>query len=366
MRVLLIADEAFADRERTLLERLAIGLADEGVRVIRALPTSVTTEDDSGSSALLGTPLSYQPEGFPFSAGARARRLHDTLLERLPSHDKHVNIVHAFGGRAWSVAFELAKQMKSVVALEFWRAGLLRRLKALSPGETPVTLFVPDRALVPVLKDTAFTNSICVAPWGVHAPADLPSRDSPPRSIVLCASGIEGTAVAAAFQAAAEIARQNAGVRLFVDARAARRTALWSRAISLGVTDRVTLVDSVESHRELTLKADVLLLPEPLGEHRSFVLEAMARGVAVLGHRDTHVTHLSSGEEVRLIDKGSVDGWRRAIQGLMDSPIELSSRRRAARDHIQQHHRASAHIAAVLGGYEAALHKPADNKRAAS
>lgn len=366
MRVLLIADEGFADRERALLERLAIGLADEGVRVVRALPDSINIEDDSGGSALLGTPLEYRPVGLPLSAGARARRLYASVMDRLPPTDRRVDIVHAFGGRAWAVAFEVARLMRSAVAIEFWRAGLLRRLKGISPGRTPISVFVPDRELLPVLKETPFAGNAHVSPWGVYAPSTIPAREGPPMSMVICASGIQRAEVAAAFQAAAEIAREHAGLRLFVDARAARRTGLWPRAMALSVTDRLTLVDSIESHRDLTLRADVLLLPESLGEHRSFVLDAMAHGVAVLAMRDPFVQHLSSGDQVRLLDKPTVEAWRRAIQGLSDSPVELASRRRAAREHIQQHHRASAHISAVLGGYEAAIQAQGTQRREAS
>ena len=41
MRVLILADGLFATRERALLSRLEVGLADEGVRVVQATPEDV-------------------------------------------------------------------------------------------------------------------------------------------------------------------------------------------------------------------------------------------------------------------------------------------------------------------------------------
>ncbi len=38
MRILIIADESFASRERAMLSRLEVGLADEGVRVVHVIP----------------------------------------------------------------------------------------------------------------------------------------------------------------------------------------------------------------------------------------------------------------------------------------------------------------------------------------
>lgn len=357
MRSVLIADEGFVSREATLLSRLAVGLADEGVRVIRAIPYG-TESDDALSiqgSGLLGEPVHFAPDGLPFSSGARARRLERDINRRLSANDRQVDVIHAFGGRCWTVALELGRSLGATVLLEFWRSGLARRLKGLHLSTAQrVEVTAPDRALTDAIGDSALAQRVRVTPWGVHAPTELASKPSPPTSIVLCCSGIERAPVTVAFQAAAELAREHPGLRIFVDARAARRTGLWSRGVSLGVADRLTLVDSIESHRDLTLQADLLVLPEALGEHRSFVLDAMARGLAVLAHRDPKVTHLHSGDQVRLVDKPTIEQWRTGLQGLMESPVELTTRRKAAREYVLQHHRASAHVASVLGVYEAA------------
>ncbi len=357
MRCVLIADEGFAEREASLMSRLAVGLADEGVRVVRAIPGTVDLESTSAEgSGLLGEPIAYQPDGLPFSTGARAGQLLKLILARLPANDQKINVIHAFGGRSWGVALELAQQTGATVLLEFWRSGLARRLKALNTSNHRIDIAVPDRALIDDIASPALTERVRHTPWGVYAPAELPTREGAPSSIILCASGIAKSWVTLAFQAAAELARDHPKLRLFVDARAARRTGLWPRGVALGVADRLTLVDSIESHRDLSLRSDLLMLPEALGEHRSFVLDAMARGVAVLAHRDPRVSHLHSGDQVRLVEQATVEDWRRGLQGLIESPVELASRRKVAREYVLQHHRASAHIAAVLGAYEAAAH----------
>ena len=45
MRALILADRSFAARERDMLTRVQVGLIDEGVRVVEAIPSDVADPD---------------------------------------------------------------------------------------------------------------------------------------------------------------------------------------------------------------------------------------------------------------------------------------------------------------------------------
>ncbi len=344
--------------------RLAVGLADEGVRILRAVPFG-SDLDAPGQlgAAVLGEPIEYAPRGLPGSTPARARALLKQLNARLPANDRSIDVVHVFGGAAWDISLEIARQLDAWVMLEFWRSGLARRVRPLIASQRRLSVCAPDSALLDELPDRGQAGDVRVTPWGVYARREAVESSASPTSLVLCASGMDRAAVTMAFQAAAELIKDFPDLRYFVDARTARRTDLWSRATGLGVVDRLSLVDTIESHRDLVLKCDLLMLPEALGEHRSITLDAMAQGVSVIASRDPMVRYLNSGDEVRLVEQSSLEEWKRCLSSLLSSPVERATLAKAAQGYIARHHRASAHVAAVLGAYEAAVHEQRTSPR---
>lgn len=78
MRAVLVLDSAFALKERELISRLEIGLADEGVRVAHAVPW---TDLLGQQTPLYSVAVGYVPTGLPFTIGQRARMLREALLQ---------------------------------------------------------------------------------------------------------------------------------------------------------------------------------------------------------------------------------------------------------------------------------------------
>ena len=71
MRALILADRSFAARERDLLTRVQVGLIDEGIRVVEALPADLADPD---ANPLIPT-IPYSDHVALLASRARTRRL---------------------------------------------------------------------------------------------------------------------------------------------------------------------------------------------------------------------------------------------------------------------------------------------------
>src|SRR5213595_3029987 len=96
LRVLILADEFFASRERGLLTRLEVGLADEGVRVIHAVPEGTKTEAPGG---VFSRVLTYSPKTLILTRSLAVRKLGRAIADMDETEEPgDIDIIHVFGG----------------------------------------------------------------------------------------------------------------------------------------------------------------------------------------------------------------------------------------------------------------------------
>ncbi|QOI99059.1 MAG: glycosyltransferase [Phycisphaeraceae bacterium] len=366
MKALVISDTMFASRERTMLSRLCIGLADEGVRVIRAVPEQdgVRASEGQGTDVASGL-VTYSDLKVPFTVGLRAQRLIDTLA----GHDTDdvpgdVDVVHVFGGSAWDIGLETGRRLGAPVVLEVWRHGLVARAVGLGNKLTPPpTLMTPDEALARSLRAGLGAGTVTttrLAPWGVYAPAtfeDSPDRGPTP-SIMMVGSGYDARAFAAAMTGIAGVMRDRPNLLVFADAHAAHRAGIWRLASTLGVVDRLSLIQDLEARRDLLVSGDVLVQPEALGEQRSVILEAMASGMILIAARDPTVALLQDGVTARLVDRVDSAAWSSTIAAYIDRSPEGHLLARSAYEYVRERRRVSGHVRAVLEAYASLAGRP--------
>lgn len=355
MRVLLILDEVFATRERPLIERLEIGLADEGVRLVRALPDTL---DDPPSGGLFVEVAGYASRGLALSRRARARR----LLERVsPGVDRPIDVVHALGGAAWAFAAEVATLAGVPLLVEAWRAGLAARIKSIRaalPEAIALRALCPDEHALSELASEGLSGLARATPWGVLAAdedrAILPPDIAP--ALVLVGSGRDSRAMTIALEGLVDAIPPSSEARLFIDSDAARKARLWSAISRLGLSERTSLVPGLEAHRELTLLGDVLLVPESLGEHRTILLDAMGSAMAVIAAADPRISWLIDGVTACIVGgSGTPPGppeWAEAIRRTVLAPDLGRALGCSARGHVRENCRATAHISAVMAVYD--------------
>ncbi len=355
LTALLVADRLFAVREQAMLARIEVGLADEGVRVLRALPHDAAgpLPDEAFVRA-----ITYRPRGpFP-SLGVRAGAALDAALAQPVFGEggaARVDIVHAFGRDAWSISAEIARQADIPLVVEVWRAALVDRLASISRvGRHGLpAVFTPDRTIERILTRAAPGRLVRVVPWGVHCPREPRAPRNPDRAcaIMIAGRGEDKGAVAECMAAIGRLAETH-NAMIFMDAEAGRRCGAAAMAREHKFLQRFTLTPNLEGRREPILRGDLLLLPEALGEQRSIALDAMASSMAVVALADPYVSSLIDGRTCALVKEPASDLWADALAPLLASPEAAATLGERARQFVGTERRASVHVASLLDGYE--------------
>ncbi|MEI7656987.1 MAG: hypothetical protein WCK33_02850, partial [Phycisphaerae bacterium] len=370
MRVLIVADELFASRERSLLTRLEVGLADEGVRVVYAVPQRVIDSTPGGAAELSGVftrVVTYNAPGLAIGRRLAALELERKLAD-LPGDLDAVDVVHVFGGAAWRLASMIADHVNAPMAVEVWRAGMAEAARSLVSEARAAerTLFIAADPLIerellasagPVSRtgQSLSLRTRCI-PWGVLASTERRPRDtgagtSSPASIMMIGSGRDAAAWRAALKGCAQAVTSGLDLLIFADALAARRSELWTCARELGMLDRLSLIDDLESRRDLVLHGHVLMLPEARGEQHCITLESMASELIVISATDPHSTLLQPGRTCACLDPSSAAHWSDVLVRLLRDHAAAATLTESARLHVQVHRKASDQVRGVLAAY---------------
>ncbi len=354
MRIVVMPGRAFASRERSLLQRLEVGLTAEGMRVVHAIPAGsrLASEPDVFSQV-----LAYDARGLSFTRGIRARRLVEQL-RALPrgSDEQAVDVVHAFDD-SWPFAVEVARATGAALAVEFWSQAMTKRASAIRSAAHDVAglvLLAPDRAIERLLQREVDGVSVRYVPWGVYCPTETPPILQPERapSLVVSATGADAAPLEALIEGLALVMERHADLMVLFDAHAARRANVWPMIRRLGLEDRFTMTPLLEGTRELPLKADLFVLPEAVGEYKSITLDAMAAGMAVVAMDDPSLSCLQGGQTARLVAGPDPVLWSQAILELLDHPDRARELGTSARAYVRAEHRVSVHVANVVDAYE--------------
>lgn len=354
MRVLILADAFFASRERALLSRLEIGLVDEGVRVIHAVPEGLGDDLSSVYSRV----ITYSPRTLAITRPLAARRIvrDVTAASEGPVGDEPVlDIVHVFGGSVWALGAEVARELGAALVLEVWRSGLAGRARTERwPGDEPLFI-APDETIERSLVEAVGPGEAAVrlATWGVHSPPVLrpvlPEGESP--SVMIVGSGRDEKAFDAALTGIAEVAGDRPDMLVFCDALAARRAGLWTRARELRLLEQLSLIEELEARRDLLLQGSVLVQPEASGEVRSVILEAFASGMIVAAAADNSVSYLQDGRTARTVARPAPAAWGAVLRDILTDVPKTRALASNAYDYVRRKHRASDHVRAVLSSY---------------
>lgn len=353
MRVLILADESFAARERSMLLRLEVGLADEGVRVIHAVPKSAA---HWYHAELFSQAVTYENHGLIVSRSWRAAQLAAAVEALGDSEGRPADLVHVFGPEAWAIGADTARQLGAALAIEVYsgeQAEAALRLRPPTDGVAPI-FFVPDQALERKLRAEDPGTPVRLTPWGVHTPTltRRPLATGKAPSVLIAGSGAEQASIVSVLEGIAAVAPRVPDLMVFLEADGSRAASIWGMVRKLSLSDRVTLIPDLEARRELALRGDILILPEARGEHRSLTLDAMAATMVVIAAADPLVSVLVDHRTARLVNRPSPEHWSATLSWVFDEPLAAEALASAAREHVRTACRASAHVAAVVDAYE--------------
>jgi hypothetical protein len=356
MRVLILTDESFAARERSLISRLEVGLADDGVRVVHGVPRKAARWHNS---EVFAQTLQYEGRGQIVSRPWRVRQALSALEELADSSDRPADVVHCFGQGCWAFGAELAGLIGAGLAFELWCAELVGRgtsvTRRRAGGERHAPIyFVSDSALERAVRTQDPNLPVRLTPWGVHTPPQAFSilGDGKTISVMIAGSGRDPVSYSAALEGLAAVAARHPEILIFADEIPFAAARVWPEARRLGLLSRLTLIPDMEARRDLALRGDILLLPECRGEQRSLTLDAMAHGMLILAAGDPLSSALIDGRTARTVDKPTSDRWSAAIGWALDAREQAKALAWGGREHIRLQRRASAHVASVVDSYE--------------
>lgn len=345
MHVALFADTAYLDAELLVLHHLLVGLVDEQVRTVRVLPRGAVTLE----SGLLGEELTWEESRWSWLNHRRIA----ALAPRLEALE--VNLLHVLDGRLWPAATDLLRELPvpaifSANAYEDLRFAdrVARHLDpsrvAFAGATEPITAALRER----IGGDYTFAT---LAPGAL---AENQARQRQPNDAVCVAVSGDGRLdqdYQALLQAMAALLRDEPQMQFFFDGQSSSQHLIWQEASRLGLLGNISMLPQRLSHRELLLRADVLVHPQALGRCRGLTLEAMAHGLPVIAQDDPWLDYLIDETTAWVLNQPGPDEWQLHLMRVLTEPAACQQLGQRARAWVREHRGGSAQVAAALNLY---------------
>jgi hypothetical protein len=358
MRVLILVDARFAVHERALIERLIVGLAGEGIHAQVVLPIDRKLEE-SGFD-LISEPIWYADRGLALTQRIRASQVARQVTKGQSSKDNDsltgvIDIVHIFGGGAWTMGRELARILGAGMVFEVWRAGLIDLAKGLNlEGSDRALFLVPERPFESGLIRAGLGQRVHLAQWGAYVPAEPTNifRDEKISSVVLMSSGRQKDQCIAAFEGIADAIESHPDVMVFANLEVVQRADLWSRVKGRKLEDRFTIIDRSEDRRDLLLRCDLMVYPDTLHEERTLLLDSMGAGMAILAGNDEYITPLHDSNGVVIVDRPSRSAWAAQLGECLSDLKMTRASGLESRAYVTKNRRVAMYVTSVLDAYQ--------------
>lgn len=369
MRVLLLADAHFATREPAMLRRIEVAAAEDGRRVVLAYPNTVPPPAPTPFTARVPFPAREWRSMRRLTARARAAALAsslDALAFPSPapeSANRPVDVIHALGEGCWPIAFALSDLLSIPLCADIAtpralaEAARIHSARARRSADIPIAWLAPDGATLARMHAALPPARTRLAPWGVFLP-EKPSRallrpKDTSISIVIAGSGADVPAARAALAGLAALPTDAPATLIFLDAAfLSSRHSLWRDIRALNLLERLSIIDKLDTHRSIALRADILLLPEANALHHTLLLDALAAPLAIIAAADPAIEALTASGAPTLLTAPTPADWTAAISTILSDPDVARRRAMLGRPYIERDRQASAHARAVLATYE--------------
>jgi hypothetical protein len=354
MRVLILVDAQFAVHERALIERVVVGLAQEGIFTQVVLPKDRGLEE-SGFD-LIAEPIWYADRGLALTQRIRATQVARQVAKDSDELSGNIDIVHVFGGSAWSMGRELARALGAGLVLDIWRAGLIDSAKGFHIEASDwATFLVPERSFEAPLSKAGLGQHVHLAQWGAQVAAEPAQifRQDKNIAIVLMSSGRQKNICIAAFEGLADAIVDHPSAMIFANVEAVERAGLWARVLDRDLRDRFTIIDRSEDRRDLLLRCDLMVYPDTLHEERTLLLDAMGIGMAIIAGNDSHIAPIQDSSGTILVDRPSRNAWAQKLSACL---ADHETTRRAgleSRAYVTKNRRIANYITSIIDAYQA-------------
>ena len=336
MNIVMIMSRDRLNQEHAMLNRIVVGLANDGHQIIRIVPVTLHENTSPYEEAVslakrISTPM-------PVSWLLRKTRRED-IAQRLEKID--VDVIIAFGKDAKQVALDIAplidapvlnevismqeaKRVHKSSAVWKWLAATptIERTIANRVGENRAA-FVPIAAATSHITNTSQTAS---------------NR---------CVSILDSTANPKATRLILETVKKFPDIHLFMELTGRHQHTVWKFVQKLEMLDRVTCLRDMASLRSLIVETDLLILPSTTMPVRTIVLEAMLASIPVVASNIEGFDMLID-EETAIIKNGS---WNDSISQALEDASIAKRIGDSGRRLIEEQYASSAQIAAFEASF---------------
>ncbi|MBC8309126.1 MAG: glycosyltransferase [Phycisphaerales bacterium] len=305
MNIAMVMSTDRLDQEHAMLNRIVVGLVNDGDQVIRIVPS--TTDDEStyekavSLAKRISTPM-------PVSRLLRNVRCEELILQ-LGKND--IDGIIAFGKDAQQVALDIsphvdapvlrevismrqAKQVKKSSKVWRWLAATpsIERCIAQRVGEERVAL-VPLAAATSNAIESAESESNCCI------------------TILDAASNFKSTKLIL------EALQTKKDIHVFVELTGRHQHKIWKVIKELKMLDRVTCLRDMAALRSLIVQSDVVLVPSQTMPVRTVLLEVMLASIPIIAAKIDGFDMLIDEETALIVD----ESWEEPLQRIFEDQI---------------------------------------------
>lgn len=355
MHVVMIIDAERLAHEGPMLDRVCNGLAKEEIEVSRIVPDDLSPEQaeqiesNVGFASQIETPMAVPP----WMRRVRAERMVEELGSATP------DVIHVIGQGAWKVGMDLAGAIDRPVALDVWSLGLARRVpRGRSAGRVGAYLVPTKPILKAVRQRRVDPDLVSLVPLGVNVPEQtrqVLADTNEEIAVAIIGSGRDVAAYRALLTGLARIVRDFPQLQICMELRGPHEHDIWRHAQRLELLGHISAIRDAAPHAALIAGCDILIIPERYGEIRSIVLEAMARGAAIIASEDPAFDALAGEETATIVREPSAVQWSTELRRLFAEPDRARALGQAGRELVMVKHRVQDQIAALAATFRKVL-----------
>ncbi|WP_432798632.1 glycosyltransferase [Poriferisphaera sp. WC338] len=347
MHVALLANTAWLDEELSILKHLIVGLIDERIQTTQVIPQSIHHSEFSPFVGHLdwNEIKLYPPLFSKLINRFRISKLADQF------HTHNVDLIHALDGRMWHGAVTLANKLDIPAVLSANSHYDIQTARHIRTRIDPaLTIFTASTQPLTASLEQAIQGKAPVqfVPTGIYratgAEHNSPITESP--SAIVSGNGRYDVHYQSLLQGIAEMIRIHPNAQFFFDGQGVDQHAIWEAGARLNLLQNISIIPRRLGHRELLLRADVLIHPQPLGRARSITLQAMARSMPIIAQDDPWLDYFIHDQTAWVIAQGATttDNWTKLLLRLIEQPTAAQKLGDTARNWVTTHRLASQQI----------------------
>lgn len=308
MTISIIMSKDRLKQEHAMLNRLSVGLMDDGTQVIQVVPTHSVERTPYEQSISLAKRI-HAP--MPVSMLLRKAR-RDEVVDELEK--ANTTIIAAFGKQATQLALDLSPILDVSVLAEVVSMKDANRTRSSSPIWR---WFAATPTLERTIARRVGQERTALVPLGVAAQVAKKSGEhSHASNGKFCVTILEAASDPKTTRAILESLKDEQSIHIFMELKGRHQHRIWRTVQNLEMLDRVTFLRDVGELRSLIAQTNLIVLSSQKMQVRTVFLEAMRCGVPVISPEISGFDMLVD-EETALIVKGD---WQDPLLRVLNDP----------------------------------------------